>query len=81
MTQLNQGVITGASDDSVRSDYATFGFVLCDRLKERLIRGRGPAPGAEPNSLRAEAYGALAVVRMLFHLSRYTDQPLSQPLQ
>ena len=78
--RLNAGPIMCASDGSVRKPYATFGFVIRDNNQDNLIRGRGPASGSDPNSLRSEAYGNLAVCRYLYRLSQFTNIPLTSPI-
>jgi hypothetical protein len=81
MDKLNLGDFTVSSDGSVIGDSASFGYVVSSNVKQRLIVGRGPAPGARPQSFRAEAYGALAVRRMLIRLSDFSDQPLQSEFE
>ena len=81
MRRLNDGPITCASDGSVRTPSATFGCVLCDHRQVRLVSGKGPAPGSDPNSLRSEAYGNLATFQMLVQLSRFTRTPLQSTIR
>ena len=76
MHRLNAGPITSGSDGSVRNPLSTFGFVICDHQKNRLIQGHGPASGSDPTSLRSEAYGALATFQCLLRLSAYTKIPI-----
>lgn len=40
-------------------------------LHHRLIRARGPAPGSNPNSLQAEAYGTHGVLQTIHRLLMY----------
>jgi exonuclease III len=80
MTRLNDGPITCASDGSVRAPRASYGYVICDHTQQRLIKGMGPAHGSDPNSLRSEAYGKLATLRMLIHLSLFTGLPFQSPI-
>ena len=75
---LNSGPVHVASDGSVLNQTASFGFVIADHTKRRLTRGRGPAEGANPQSYRAELYGALAASCMLARLSLFTGMPLLQ---
>jgi hypothetical protein len=77
--QLNSGPFHIGSDGSVIANSASFGYVFSSHSKQRLLRGRGPAPGSRPQSFRAEAYGALAARRMLIHLAKYTGTPLRSP--
>jgi len=41
----------------------------------------GAAPGIKPSSFRAEAYGALAVLRVIWRLSHFTGKELSLSLR
>lgn len=79
MQFLNQdGGGSCGSDGSVKHLAATFGFVLAHSLSRTLLaKGRGPAPGAKPNSFRSESYGLLAVLRFLIRLIEYTGTPLT----
>lgn len=79
MTLLNQdnGGIFG-SDGSVKHVAATFGFVLAhSSSRTMLASGRGPAPGAKPNSFRSESYGLLATLRFLIRLIEFTGIQLA----
>jgi hypothetical protein len=77
MHELNEGSFQSGSDGSVIALSASFGFVIASHSHRRLITGRGPAPGAKPQSFRAEAYGALAVRRILIRLSQFTAIPFT----
>lgn len=64
-----------ASDGSVEDtdlERATFGFVITDGRKNRIVRGRGPVPGWLISSFRAEAYGILALLCWLHELQNFT---------
>jgi hypothetical protein len=77
MHELNEGPFNVGSDGSVIGEKAAFGYVVSSIHKRRLIRGKGCAPGSRPQSFRAEAYGAVAVRRMLLRLGQYTGVPLT----
>ncbi|KAI2511241.1 hypothetical protein MHU86_3207 [Fragilaria crotonensis] len=51
-----------------------FGWTLSTDLGERSAEGMGPAPGANPNSYRSEAYGMLAMLCFLKRLAEFTYQ-------
>ena len=68
-----------ATDGSVISNTASFGFVAASCQKAQLVTGCGPAAGEDPQSFRAELFGALAASCMLHRLLEYTGIPLSQP--
>ena len=75
---LKHNHISAASDGTVKAQSAGFGYVIaCTSTSRRLIRGRGPAFGVDPSSFRAEAYGALAVLRMLIQLEKFTGTRLT----
>ena len=74
--RMNMGVVTCGSDGSVRQQRATFGYIIRDCNQQCLVRGRGPAPGSHPTSLRSEAYGNLAACRLLYRISIFTGTPL-----
>ena len=78
VTQLNSRPFLVASDGSVIENKASFGYVIASGAKVRLIRGRGPAAGADPQSFRAEGYGGLASTRMLLRLQDFTGIQLTQ---
>ena len=81
MHELNKGTIIVASDGTVINQSAAFGYVIATATtKQRLIRGRGPAFGVDPTSFRAEAYGALAAIQMIYQLSQYTNIPVAQSI-
>ncbi|KAI2503536.1 hypothetical protein MHU86_10918 [Fragilaria crotonensis] len=71
---LSQGV-RGVSDGSVwLKQMGAFGWTLSTDLGERSAEGMGPAPGANPNSYRSEAYGMLAMLCFLKRLAEFTYQ-------
>ena len=53
---LRNGNIVSCSDGSVQNGIGSFGFIVSTAQGQRLIRGRGPTPGAYPNSFRSKAY-------------------------
>jgi hypothetical protein len=81
MQAFNQGEIVVASDGSVTNNLGTFGYVIASNTtKERLITGRGPVFGTDPSSFRAEAYGALAAIQIMYRLSQFTGIPILSPI-
>ena len=70
---MNEADFYVGTDGSVRNQAGSYGYVGKSHDHVSLFRGRGPAPGANPTSFRAEAYGALAMYRFLIRLSEYTD--------
>jgi hypothetical protein len=78
MTRLNDdGHVYISSDGSVlETAYRSFGYAIAPvTLGQRLVQGAGPAPGKNPSSFRAEAYGVLAVGPLLLQLTEYTGIP------
>jgi len=75
MHLLNDGVVFAASDGSViQMISGSFGVVLVHvGTKITIATAMGAAPGFQPSSFRAEAYGALAVLRLIWRLSKFTD--------
>jgi ribonuclease HI len=63
--QIRNGNIVSCSDGSVRDNTGSFGFIISSTQGQRLLKGRGPTPGAYSNSFRSEAYGVLAAMRWL----------------
>ena len=55
------------SDGSASGASGSFGFIVSTKQGQRLAKGKGPAPGAYPNSFRSEAYGVLATLCWLYH--------------
>jgi len=83
MYLLNDGVVFGASDGSVlQMTSGSFGVVLVHvRTKTAIATAMGAAPCFQPSSFRAEAYGALAVLRLIWRLSQFTGIALSATLR
>jgi hypothetical protein len=76
-----QGTISAASDGTVHDTSAAYGYVIASTsTKQRLINGKGPAFGSNPSSFRAEAYGALALLRMLLQIQHFTGTRIQQPV-
>ena len=64
---------SGVSDGSVwLKTRGAFGWAISTQLGERAAEGMGPAPGANPNSYRSEAYGLLALLCFLKRLAEFT---------
>ena len=80
---LNDGVVFAASDGSVlKMTSGSFGLVLVHvQTKTTIATAMGAAPGFQPSSFRAEAYGALAVLRLIWRLSAFTGIVLSTTLR
>ena len=71
---LSHGV-RGVSDGSVwLKQMGAYGWIVSTDLGERAVTGMGPAPGANPNSYRSEAYGMLAMLSFLKRLAEFTHQ-------
>jgi len=66
--QLTNGNMVACSDGSASRNTGTYGYILSTTQGQRLVRGKGPSPGAFPNSFRSEAYGILAAMRMITRL-------------
>lgn len=67
--KLANGNIISCSDGSATiNNQGSFGFVISSLEGIRLLRGKGPAPGAYSNSFRSESYGVLASMRCLHQL-------------
>ena len=64
---VQQSKLLICSDGSVASKGGSFGYVVSTSCGRQVAKGRGPAPGAHPNSFRSEAYGVLAALRWLRH--------------
>jgi hypothetical protein len=78
---INEGsILFVASDGSVKNQkLGSYGFIITHvQSKRRIVTGSGKAPGVQPSSLRAEAFGALAVTRFLFRLQEFTGTRLNQ---
>ena len=78
---LNDGAVLFISSDGsvLNQTFGSFGYTITHvTSRTRLAKGRGPVFGDSPSSFRAEAYGALAVGRLLFRLSEYTGQAINQ---
>ena len=63
MEHLRNGDIVSCSDGSVRNEKGSFGYIISSTQGQRLLKGRGPTPGAYPNSFRSEAYAVLATMK------------------
>ena len=71
---LSHGV-RGVSDGSVwTKSLGAFGWTMSTDTGQRAAEGMGPAPGANPNSYRSEAYGMLAMLCFLKRLAEFTYQ-------
>jgi len=83
MRCINSSQIYAASDGSVLEQISgSFGLVIATLSdSQRILTARGAAPGYKPSSFRAEAYGALAVIRTLRRLSLFTGIEWSTGLQ
>lgn len=69
---LSHGV-RGVSDGSVwLKQTGAYGWAISTDIGERAVEGMGPAPGANPNSYRSEAYGMLAMLSFLKRLAEFT---------
>ena len=68
LKHFRDGNIISCSDGSAITTGGSFGLVISTKSGQRLIKGRGLAPGAYPNSFRSEAYGVLATTRYLHHI-------------
>jgi len=83
MYLLNDGVVFAARDGLVlKMSSGSFGLVLVHvQTKTTIAAAMGAAPGFQPSSFRAEAYDALAVLRLIWLLSTYTGIILSATLR
>ena len=70
------GDIIIASDGSVNDNHGSFGWVIATSTNPTVATGSGTAFGYNPSSFRSEAYGFLAVLRLLYHLQLYYHLPL-----
>lgn len=71
---LMDGNVTMCSDGSAGKSSATYGYILSTNQGQRLVKGKGTAHGAFPNSFRSEAYGVLAttcLIQRLLHDCEY----------
>ena len=66
-TEVQQNKLLVCSDGSAASKGGSFGYVISTSCGRQVAKGRGPAPGAHPNSFCSEAYGVLAALRWLRH--------------
>ena len=80
---MNDGVTFAASDGSVlHRTSASFGLTIIHvATGTRILQAMGAAPGIQPSSFRAEAYGALAVIRVIWRLSQFTGREMSFTLR
>jgi hypothetical protein len=81
--RMNDGVTFAASDGSVlHRTSASFGLTIIHAATgTRILQAMGAAPGIQPSSFRAEAYGALAVIRVIWRLSQFTGREMSFTLR
>jgi hypothetical protein len=73
-TDNEHATIFGASDGGLRKrrrEYGSQGWLIAAHNAKVLWRGSGPAPGSPNSSYRAEGYGMLGFLRMLFHIMTY----------
>jgi hypothetical protein len=66
--------IFGASDGGLRKrkrEYGSQGWLIATNNAKVLWRGSGPAPGAPNSSYRAEGYGMMGFLRMMYHIMVY----------
>ena len=59
-----------ASDGGAVTNHASFGCVLASG-QQILVECGGHVDGADPQSFRAEAYGLLAILRIIHHLRKF----------
>jgi hypothetical protein len=81
--RMNDGITFAASDGSVlHRTSASFGLTIVHEASgTSILQAMGAAPGIQPSSFRAEAYGALAVLRVIWRLSHFTGKELSLSLR
>jgi hypothetical protein len=79
INQVHQGNIITCSDGSATDSGGSYGYIISTKNGQRIAKGRGPAPGAQLNSFRSEAYGVLATMRWLTHALR-NNPPTTQKI-
>ena len=63
-----------ASDGGAHDPLGSFRCLIATKSKI-LTENGGQASGANPRSFRAEGYGMLSILRLLYHLTQYYDIP------
>jgi hypothetical protein len=63
-----------ASDGGAQDPLGSYGCLLASK-SQILAENGGQASGANPRSFRAEGYGMLAILRLLYHLLQFHDIP------
>jgi hypothetical protein len=74
--QLHEAIYS-ASDGSVKDNQGSFGWLLSSPV---ILRCSGPAFGMRMKWYRAEGYGVLSVLRIIYRLYTFFTQPLSTNL-
>jgi hypothetical protein len=69
------------SDGSAPRFVGSFGWVSCLSNGERIARNKGPAYGSRTTSFRAEAYGILSYLRLIFRAFEFTANQLPTTLR
>jgi hypothetical protein len=68
--------IYSASDDSVKDNQGSFGWLLTSPDGTVILRCSGPAFGMHMKSYSAEGYGVLSVLRLIYRLYTFCNQQL-----
>ena len=73
---LSKGKLRGGSDGSVKGNSASYGYIVQGSELNNHIRGKGQCPEYQndQSSLRAELYGALAMMVVIYQLSQNLAQ-------
>ena len=78
---LRTSTLVMCSDGSVTPTGGRFGMIVSTTGGKRLMQGHGEVPGTFANSFRSEAYGVLATLRWLLHVSSSSaERPLRSPI-
>ena len=68
------------SDGSAALFTGKFGSICSTPHGQRLFHLRGPAPGYRTSSFRSESYGMLAILRSIFHITKFLGLHLQSQL-
>jgi hypothetical protein len=72
--------IYSASDGSIKDYQGSFGWLLSSPDGTVIIKCSGPAYGKQMKSYRAEGYGMLSLLRFIYRLYSFCQQPLPDAL-
>jgi ribonuclease HI len=78
---MNNPIVHCTSDGSAPQFVGSFGWVSSLQTGERIARNKGPAYGFRTSSFRAEGYGVLSYLRLIYRAFEFTANQLPTSLK